>query len=442
MRKSIRSAASFILSAAFAFSSFSSVSAFEIRSEVPSNDPDAPEYRYYFSSENPYNTFGDCEMPNCTAYAWGRVFEVSGTAPKLSRNNAGKWYRENINMKAYSYGSEPKPGAVLCYDRFDENTGHVEFVESVSEDRSLVTVTESQYKGKMFATYEQASDESKNIRGYRLLGYIYPDDTEAKFYGDAFRLVNTEGSTMLTVSDDASVSLSEKLIGTVSQNYRFEPLENGNYRIWSSAYDLVLTNTEDGVFFLENDFSADSEWSVITEINDLYTICRPDDTNKVLTFSEGNAYVSDYTASMTQFWDISRVTGITPLTTSERNIVFSLDCTQTRTEYYTDEFLDLSGIRFFLNGNMIENADISKLTADYDFTEPGISTVTVSYGYSGISFDVTVTEPEEGQEVVRNNELHNNIKNYIINSDNNLSDEELDVNNDGVINAVDVLLTL
>ena len=90
---------------------------------------------------------------------------------------------------------------------------------------------------------------------------------------------------------------------------------------------------------------------------------------------------------------------------------------------------------------MIENVDISKLSAFYDFTAPGTVTVTVSYGYSSISYDVTVTEPEEGEEVIRNNELHTSIVDFIIYSENSES-TELDINSDGRIDAADVLLNI
>ena len=442
MRKLLRTSAAFFLSASFAFSGIISASAYEvpefdIRTEAPSDDESAPEYIYYFSKENPYNTFGGCEMPNCTAYAWGRAYEAFGVKPELSWNNAGKWYRENTS---YSYGSEPRPGAVICYDYGDENSGHVAFVEKVSDDGSRVTLSESQYRGEMFATYEQASDYANKVRGLRLLGYIYTGDTEKKFYGDAFKLVSYENEQYLTVSE-SSIFTDQKLSDTVSQNYRFEPLENGNYRIWSYGTDLALTRNENGDVSPENNETADSEWKLLTEINNQYTICSPEDTNRVLTVSEEGAYISEYTASKNQFWIPERVTGRNSLESEERNIVFSLDCTETRKEYYTDEYLDLSGIRFFLNGNMIENIDTSKLSAFYDFTAPGTVTVTVSYGYSSISYDVTVTEPEEGEEVIRNNELHTSIVDFIIYSENSES-TELDITSDGRIAAANVLLNI
>ncbi|MBP0962150.1 MAG: CHAP domain-containing protein [Oscillospiraceae bacterium] len=440
----LRSVLSSFLSAAIVFSAAApAVSAYEtqfdIRTEAPENNEEAPEYRYYYSTENPYNTFG-CEMPNCTAYAWGRIFEIKGEAPELSRNMAGRWYGENRDSRAYSYGCEARPGSVKCFDRYDNVTGHVSVVESVSEDGNTLLISESQYGGALFKSYEEMSDATWESRGYRLLGYIYPDDTEGKFYGDAFRIKSGFSEDYLTRTDEADPAVNERNVREVRQNFRFEPLEDGNYRICSVYSDLVLTKTEEGVFFLENDFSENTEWSILTEINDLYTICDPADTNQVLTFSEGKAFVSEYEALDDQFWNLERITGDTDLTTVERNIVFSLDCTASRTEYYTDEFLDLSGIKFFLNNREIANVDTSKLTALYDFTTPGTQTVTVVYGYSSISFDVTVTEPEEGEEVIRNSEFRNNLTNFILLSSEVDFKDDFDVNSDGVINSLDLIL--
>lgn len=440
----LRSVLSSFLSAAIVFSAAApAVSAYEtqfdIRTEAPENNEEAPEYRYYYSTENPYNTFG-CEMPNCTAYAWGRIFEIKGEAPELSRNMAGRWYGENRDSHAYSYGCEARPGSVKCFDRHDNVTGHVSVVESVSEDGNTLLISESQYGGALFKSYEEMSDATWESRGYRLLGYIYPDDTEGRFYGDAFRIKSGFSEDYLTRTDVADPAVNERNVWDVRQNFRFEPLEDGNYRICSVYSDLVLTKTEEGVFFLVNDFSENTEWSILTEINDLYTICDPADTNQVLTFSEGKAFVSEYEALDDQFWNLERITGDTDLTTVERNIVFSLDCTASRTEYYTDEFLDLSGIKFFLNNREIANVDTSKLTALYDFTTPGTQTVTVVYGYSSISFDVTVTEPEEGEEVIRNSEFINNLTNFILLSSEVDFKDDFDVNSDGVINSLDLIL--
>ena len=47
-------------------------------------------------------------MPNCTAYAYGRAYEILGSEPKLSWNNAEQWYDYNKSNGYYKYGQTPK----------------------------------------------------------------------------------------------------------------------------------------------------------------------------------------------------------------------------------------------------------------------------------------------------------------------------------------------
>ena len=56
---------------------------------------------YYYGSKNIFYTSG-YGMPNCTAYAYGRAYELLGTKPALSSGNAGKWYSYNKQNKKYS----------------------------------------------------------------------------------------------------------------------------------------------------------------------------------------------------------------------------------------------------------------------------------------------------------------------------------------------------
>ena len=49
--------------------------------------------RYYYSTDNPfYPAYG---MPNCTAYAFGRIYELNGSRPNLCTGNAEMWYDYN-----------------------------------------------------------------------------------------------------------------------------------------------------------------------------------------------------------------------------------------------------------------------------------------------------------------------------------------------------------
>ena len=126
---------------------------------------------YYFSSMNIFYACG-YGMPNCTAYAWGRVYEIRGSMPALSTGNAGEWWFYNKRNGIYNYGSTPRLGAVACWDRWDEENGHVAVVESINGD-GTVTLSESNWGGTMFENIRMSADGSDYMTSYRFLGYIY-----------------------------------------------------------------------------------------------------------------------------------------------------------------------------------------------------------------------------------------------------------------------------
>lgn len=132
---------------------------------------------FYFSNWNIYYAAG-FGMPNCTAYAYGRSYERLGEKPRLSSHNAGEWWFENIANGWYAYGSKPRVGAVACWDKWDQNQGHVAVVEKI--DGGRVTLSESGYQSFMFRTTEMAADSSDYLTGgYRFLGYIYVESGQA-----------------------------------------------------------------------------------------------------------------------------------------------------------------------------------------------------------------------------------------------------------------------
>lgn len=57
---------------------------YEPRLTAPQGEP------YYTSKLNVYSQTG-YGMPNCVAYAYGRLYELNGEAPKLNRGDAGQW---------------------------------------------------------------------------------------------------------------------------------------------------------------------------------------------------------------------------------------------------------------------------------------------------------------------------------------------------------------
>ena len=57
---------------------------------VPRLTAPSTSNRYYYSTDNPfYPAYG---MPNCTAYAFGRIYELNGSRPNLCTGNAEMWY--------------------------------------------------------------------------------------------------------------------------------------------------------------------------------------------------------------------------------------------------------------------------------------------------------------------------------------------------------------
>jgi surface antigen len=118
---------------------------------------------YYSSKLNTYFQTG-YGMPNCVAYAYGRIYEMNGEKPLITRGSAGDWYYINKSNGYYDYGSEPKLGAVACW------SNHVAIVEAISDD-GAVTVSESHWGGTYFDVKTYTNMYSHY--GQTFYGYIY-----------------------------------------------------------------------------------------------------------------------------------------------------------------------------------------------------------------------------------------------------------------------------
>ena len=102
------------------------------------------------------NTFYS-DMPNCTSYVIGRVYEVLGSPLVLrqgeANGNAGEYY-QNAQMGGWEISSDassPKVGAIVCYfGTGDYSYGHVQYVEEIGEDGKgkYICVSESNYSGR------------------------------------------------------------------------------------------------------------------------------------------------------------------------------------------------------------------------------------------------------------------------------------------------------
>lgn len=140
---------------------------YEPRLTAPQGEP------YYTSKLNVYSQTG-YGMPNCVAYAYGRLYELNGEAPKLNRGDAGQWWFMNKRNNYYDYGNEAKLGAVACW------SNHVAIVEKINDDES-VTISESHWGGNYFNTKTYYNINSHY--GQQFYGYIYVynnDDADAE----------------------------------------------------------------------------------------------------------------------------------------------------------------------------------------------------------------------------------------------------------------------
>ena len=125
----------------------------------------------YYSDENIFYA-ADYGMPNCTCYAWGRAYEISGEHPDLSPGDACTWYGYNAENGIYDYGDVPQEGAIACWAYSDGGSGHVAVVEQVDED--TVLLSNSAYSGaEFYMDTVPADDPAEGRDGWIFQGYIY-----------------------------------------------------------------------------------------------------------------------------------------------------------------------------------------------------------------------------------------------------------------------------
>lgn len=133
---------------------------------------------HWYSNRNPYEATG-YGMPNCTAYAWGRFWEIAdplGTgANKPNPNelpgyyNGGYWWYI-VDRSVYQTGSTPALGAVICFEDTSGGDGHVAVVEQINDNGTIVT-SNSAYGGSFFYTQTLSSSNNYSWTSYK--GHVY-----------------------------------------------------------------------------------------------------------------------------------------------------------------------------------------------------------------------------------------------------------------------------
>lgn len=125
----------------------------------------------YYYSDNPFYLSG-YGLPNCTCYAYGRWYEITGEKPtSLSLGNANTWYDIGVE-RGIPHGSEPRLGAIICFWYSDDDGGgHVAVVEQINADGSIVT-SNSAWGGSYFYLQTLYPPDYKTEGGWPSYGYV------------------------------------------------------------------------------------------------------------------------------------------------------------------------------------------------------------------------------------------------------------------------------
>ncbi len=112
---------------------------------------------------------------NCTDYAYCRFREAQknmNASDKLPTSNAGTWYKKVKASGTYKTGQVAKLGAIAVWD--NGKAGHVNIVEEIYADGTWMS-SNSGYKSSLFYTRKITDGGKFYKKGYKLLGFIYPD---------------------------------------------------------------------------------------------------------------------------------------------------------------------------------------------------------------------------------------------------------------------------
>ncbi len=117
--------------------------------------------------ENPFMVQGNygSTLPNCTAYAWGRFYEIIGSKPNLcvsygGTHNAEFFYQDDAD--GYVRGDTPALGAIICWEGVGDRAGHVAIVEQINDDGSIIT-SESGYQSSLFWLKKRKNNASMSV---------------------------------------------------------------------------------------------------------------------------------------------------------------------------------------------------------------------------------------------------------------------------------------
>lgn len=209
--------------------------------------PDRDNKNYY-SDKNPFYAYKDenggrpLMMPNCTAYTYGRLMEMTGrTFEGLIGGNAWTWY-DKAASAGLETGQFPKLGAVCCFDVTDNGAGHISVVEEIKENGDLVT-SNSAYGGSVFYLKTLTKASGYNYAPTRpFKGFIY--------CGTDFVSKEDENPVKGTIKAGLEITLDNTPCYKSESAAAEYERKSGKYFLWDSTVingRIRITNTADRV---------------------------------------------------------------------------------------------------------------------------------------------------------------------------------------------------
>lgn len=241
------------------------VSAAEEASETIYKSASEPNwYGGAYSTNDPF-AWSNQYYGQCTWYAWGRAYELTGVSLKECTGNAATWYNAAKNA-GRSVGSTPKANSIAVFGT-SAGYGHVGYVEAVNGDTVTLSESNNAAYGKVTTGYVKSLAEGityycgahnfstnklKNrYSGEWLIGYIYlvndPDPgslsiyAKTNYYTDEDVVVswNTPANTAsygftLRYNPKSGEDLIDHYV--TGNSYNIGRLGTGNYRLWMKPY--------------------------------------------------------------------------------------------------------------------------------------------------------------------------------------------------------------
>ncbi len=390
-----------------------SASSFTPRLSAPSYDNS-----YYYSSKNIFYSAG-YGMPNCTAYAFGRAYEILGYEPSLSHSNAQDWYGYNQTTGAYSYGSTPAVGAIACWSY--SGGGHVAVVEKI--ENGTVTYSNSAWGGTTF--YTTTSSVSNPGAGgnswWNFQGFIYILGNGSD--SDSDTSVDTDDYD----DDDDDVVIENRSTSDYSTGtYEVTVDSTLNIRQSATTSSSWIGSVPDGAKLNITDIDSDSSyvWGYTT-YNGTSGWVALDYCSYVGDTSSDDEDSDEPEDSESEDSSDEEVVEVTDDSDYEESIDEDIDDTEAEDAEATEEADTRSFVLYFANNDTEETgvypldsedqtvevelkageysifmeADNERISSTYTLTLTVTSSVSVAFDESEDYFDIHVTELEEAPVV-------------------------------------------